>query len=126
MLSTRFLALIVASIATLAVATPDIAARQVATGIIMACQDANFGAMCNNITFVENSCTQLPASQVNQVDSVQVPPGWACTFYDLKSSTTCNPSDPHTTLLPPGSSNLGLQNFHDSLDEFMCQLLCPI
>ncbi|KAJ6472581.1 hypothetical protein C8R45DRAFT_1104028 [Mycena sanguinolenta] len=113
MLSTRFIALVVTSIVTLAATTPAIAAPE-ADGVLIACQDANFGATCNAIAFVENSCTQLPPSQVNQVDSVEVPAGWTRIFYDTKSNTPCNSDDPNTTLFAPGSTNLGLQNFRDS------------
>ncbi|KAK7018204.1 hypothetical protein R3P38DRAFT_3558195 [Favolaschia claudopus] len=125
---TSYIALLIAAISTsFPAATADTAPPADIPGdTIFGCQDANFGAMCNTIGFVDNVCAQLPPSQVNQMDSVEVPEGWACTFYDAKSSTPCNAeTDPHTLLIAPGSSDLGFQHFHDSLDTFLCtQIQC--
>ncbi|KAJ7795173.1 hypothetical protein B0H14DRAFT_3496273 [Mycena olivaceomarginata] len=129
MLSARFIALVVASIATLAIATPTIAAPEPdATGdVIVACRDLSLGGLCTTVPFIENVCVTLPGDQVNEMTSVQVPGGWACTFYDLRGSIACNAqTSPNTILLAPGSSDLRLQNFDNVADNFICNRILII
>ncbi|KAJ7209005.1 hypothetical protein GGX14DRAFT_566704 [Mycena pura] len=61
------------------------------------------------------------------MSSVQVPADWACTFYDLRGSISCDAqTSPNTLLLAPGSSDLRLQNFNDVADSFICNQLCVV
>ncbi|KAK7018203.1 hypothetical protein R3P38DRAFT_1294969 [Favolaschia claudopus] len=102
MFSTRFIALLVASIATLALAKPTAAvapAPDVPGDTINACADLNYTGNCDIVAFVDGLCIQMPSRQVNSMTSVQVPAGWACTFYDAKSSIACDPSTGFNTLL---------------------------
>ncbi|KAJ7112744.1 hypothetical protein C8R43DRAFT_1138806 [Mycena crocata] len=139
MLSTSFTALIFASITAFAVVkgTPPtthqpteaagnstaITANQRLSGVLTACRDHDYGGECNTVSFVENGCHALPNAQKNNVDSVRIPTGWACTFYDDKNG--CIPSKfRHTTILSPGSRDLKMQNFNDRADYVQCVILC--
>ncbi|KAK7018230.1 hypothetical protein R3P38DRAFT_3200593 [Favolaschia claudopus] len=128
MFSTRFIALLVASVATLALAKPTAAvapAPDASGDTIFACVDLNFGGNCDTVAFLDGLCVQMPGRQVNEMSSVQVPAGWACTFYDAKSSTPCDPDTGSNTLLhAPGSPRLSIQNFNDVVDFVKCTQLC--
>ncbi|KAJ7208997.1 hypothetical protein GGX14DRAFT_395625 [Mycena pura] len=145
MLSNRFIVLVVASIATLVIATPTAPEPDVPGDVVVACQDINLTGICATVAFVENICVQLPSSQVNQMSSVQVPADWACTFYEsvllgviirvlgltecysLRGSISCDAqTSPNTLLLAPGSSDLRLQNFNDVADSSICNQLCVV
>ncbi|KAJ6465648.1 hypothetical protein C8R47DRAFT_1326448 [Mycena vitilis] len=86
-----------------------------ASGTVKACQTRYYAGACDYITFHENQCINLPSRQVNKVDSVLVPAGWICVFYDGYSC-----SGPSTTILAPGSDDLATQRFNDCLDFFRC------
>ncbi|KAK7017776.1 hypothetical protein R3P38DRAFT_3201400 [Favolaschia claudopus] len=127
MFSTRFIALLVASMATLSLATPTAAVRptpDIDGDTIFACVNLDFTGNCDTVAFLDGLCVQMPGRQVNQMSSVQVPAGWVCTFYDAKSSTPCDPSSGSSTvLLAPGSSNMQNQNFNDVVDFVKCTKL---
>ncbi|KAJ6474415.1 hypothetical protein C8R47DRAFT_1076314 [Mycena vitilis] len=125
MLSTRFIALVLASIAASAsaavleasatiVPSPDLEA-----GTLTGCQTHD---VCDDIPFTENDCTNLPTRQVNKLKSVVVPLGWICTLFDGSAGCDEAGSVATTTLVAPGSANLVKQNFGDRADAFKCFL----
>ncbi|KAJ7758641.1 hypothetical protein B0H16DRAFT_1720731 [Mycena metata] len=121
MLSTRFIALVVASIAAMAIATPDTDG-----GIIKACQGPNWTGQCDTVGFTADVCFRLPDRQVNNLDSVEIPGGWICTFYrQVPGGFDCDDGQPQSaTILAPGSSNLYLQRFNDAAKSFKCFRRC--
>ncbi|KAJ7649467.1 hypothetical protein DFH06DRAFT_1331829 [Mycena polygramma] len=133
MLSTRFVALVVASIAASASAaaleasapivhSTSIASPELEAGSLKGCQTHDYKDACDDIAFTENGCTNLPSRQLNNLDSVVVPLGWICTFYDGSSGCDEAASVATTTLTAPGSTNLVKQNFGDRADAFKCVL----
>ncbi|KAF8169420.1 hypothetical protein K438DRAFT_1774217 [Mycena galopus ATCC 62051] len=88
---------------------------------ILACLDPNY-ANCDLVPVVSGGCTQMPISQVNEMTSVQVPCGWVCTFYNT-AVFVCDASEAvsSTTLVYPGSPNLGQQGFDNVVDIVSCE-----
>ncbi|KAJ7637891.1 hypothetical protein DFH06DRAFT_1302480 [Mycena polygramma] len=129
MLSTRFIALVVVSIAAsvsaaaLEAAAPTVnSTSNLEAGSLKGCQNRNYDGTCDDITFTENACTNLPTRQVNKMNSVVVPLGWICTFYDGSSGCDEVANVAITTLTASGSPNLSKQNFGDRADAFKCVL----
>ncbi|KAJ7608297.1 hypothetical protein DFH06DRAFT_1346979 [Mycena polygramma] len=135
MLSTRFIALVAASLAvSAAVAAPKAAAAtvnstsianpDVEAGSIYGCQTHDFKGACDTVDFVNGACTNLPTRQVNNMDSVSITNNWICTFYDTSSGCDEATATATTTLIAPGSFDLNKQNFGDRVDTFKCFLRC--
>ncbi|KAK7039961.1 hypothetical protein R3P38DRAFT_495574 [Favolaschia claudopus] len=131
MFSTRFISLLVASVAASVLAkanTTTAPSPETLPGdTLTVCVDPNLSGQCDTVAFVEGVCLNMPATYVNTMTSVRVPPGWACTFYDLRSNATvaCDPiTGFNTLLLAPGSPDLRLQHFDDVVDQFRCHQLC--
>ncbi|KAJ7485752.1 hypothetical protein FB451DRAFT_1432591 [Mycena latifolia] len=125
MISARFIAFVVASVAALAVVngaplvnTVAVAAPDAETGTLKLCAEKDYEE-CDNAVFVEGGCTSLPSDLHDHLSSVEIPAGWACTFFDTYGG--CNgANDTRTTLLAPGSPDLALHNFDESANTFSC------
>jgi hypothetical protein len=46
------------------------------------CQTRGFQHGCDYVGFLANACTAVPPRQVNNMDSVRIPSGWICVFYE--------------------------------------------
>ncbi|KAJ7485755.1 hypothetical protein FB451DRAFT_1392482 [Mycena latifolia] len=126
MFSTRFIAFIVASVATLAVVhgAPQVnkaavPAPDAETGTLKLCAKKNYEE-CDTAIFVEDGCTSLPQALINKLSSATVPSGFVCSFFDTLGG--CNADNtPSTILIPPGSADLALAHFDESVNTFKCK-----
>ncbi|KAJ7836196.1 hypothetical protein B0H13DRAFT_1913246 [Mycena leptocephala] len=137
MFSIRFIALVAASVATLTLANvaaereklavnaantasvPDnatsVSAPDADGDYLYMCQTRGFQHGCDYVGFLANACTAVPPRQVNNMDSVRIPSGWICVFYE------CDPKrDLHTTILAPGTDDMWMHRFNDQVDDFKC------
>ncbi|KAJ7714556.1 hypothetical protein B0H14DRAFT_2644411 [Mycena olivaceomarginata] len=109
------------------VASPDLDGDYVTV-----CTQNNHLGTCDRVPFLENGCTYLPSHQRGAVRSVSVPKGWVCDFFRpehnqtypvFRSSGTENCAEEtnwHTTIVAPGTPNMGNHLFGDEAYNVKC------
>ncbi|KAJ6471134.1 hypothetical protein C8R47DRAFT_1297928 [Mycena vitilis] len=117
MISTRFTALIIASMVASAAMTSATSEASLAGNLtsipnrdifsIYGCQGRGLTGECDNMIFTHNYCMSVPARQVNNMDSVRIPPNVVCNFFDTGDHSCIEATAvAYTTVIGPGTFDL--------------------